>query len=180
MTRFISSLVALLTASGVACAQPMSTSSNPPRLLYATGLSAGNTATTSEETIQSYAMAASRLAVVGDRIVIRAGGVLAATTDNKTVRIKLGATTIVTITTASATNVRWASEVWVLKTGASAQSYVVVSTVTASGAGTTSGTATETDTNSLTIAVTSQNATNSAAGSITCQMLTVDFHPANS
>lgn len=149
------------------------------RILYVTGTSVGNGADTTEDTLQSFTMAAGQLANVGDVIRITAGGTFAGSTDSKQVKIKFAnaAMSIPTGSTVGAT--RWAANVAITKTGTNTQSFIVGAENISASPGTNSGTLTATDANALTIAVTGQNSTNSVAGSVTCQVLLIEYIPAH-
>lgn len=143
--------------------------------LYITGTSVGNGADTTEDQLQTYMLPAGQLANVGDMIHIIAGGVFAGSTDSKTVKVKFANAALSIPTGSTVGQTRWSSEVWIVKTGSNTQSFMAVGTNVSASAGTNNGTATATDTNALSVTVTGQNATNSVAGSVTCQFLTVQY-----
>jgi hypothetical protein len=151
----------------------------PARALYVTGASVGNGADLTADTLQSYNIPANTMANVGDMVRIHAAGVFISSTDNKTAIIKFGSATLATINTATAGVTRWAADITVVRTSASNQSWMVLSAVQGSsvGNGINAGTSTQTDTAIINILVTGQNATNSVANSVTCQILTVEFIP---
>lgn len=144
--------------------------------LFITGTSVGNGADLTEDTLQSFTIPANTLANVGDTIHIYAAGTLGATTDSKTPRIKVGGTNLVVATTAASTLTKWYASVIIMKTGTNTQTYMTTTSGnTAVLAGITNGTLTLTDSATIALLVTGQNTTNSVAGSVTCQMLVVNF-----
>ena len=147
--------------------------------LYVTGVVAGNAADTTEDIMQTYTVPALTLANVGDILEIVAGGAFGGTTDAKTARLRIGgiAGSIVCAPTGnSASQTRWAITAWVVKTGASTQSFTGLGAISAAATGgSLNGTATLTDTATIQIVVTGQNATNSVVNSVTCQYLHVRY-----
>ena len=144
--------------------------------LYATYTNVGNGADITLDTLQTFTMAAGQLKNVGDRIIIRAGGAFAASTDSKTVACRIGSSgAIFSSTVATAGQTSWRMEGEVCKTGANAQTYSGY--VMANNNAVTSNTATltQTDTGTLALSITGQNTTNPAASSITCRYFTVDY-----
>jgi hypothetical protein len=145
--------------------------------LYAVGISVGNGADLTQDTLQSFIVPAGILANVGDTLHIFASGTAGATTDAKTVTIKLNAPSLAAFNLNVAAATRWTSDIYITKTGPNTQSYGNMSATPGapSASQVTNGTLALTDTAALPLLVTGQNATNSVAGSITCQLLTVDF-----
>jgi hypothetical protein len=177
MISIIRFFVAILVVSGgTAYAQQVSPALlNAEVPLYVTGVSVGNGADTTEDQLQTYTLPAGQLANVGDIIHITAGGVFAGSTDSKTVKVKFAGAALSIPTGSTVGQTRWSSEVWIVKTGSNTQSFMAVGTNVSASAGTNNGTATATDTNALAVTVTGQNATNSVAGSVTCQYLAVQY-----
>ena len=143
--------------------------------LYTSGTVAGNGADTTEDTLYTFTLAAGQLAVVGDIIRIKVGGGLAATTDNKTLRVKLGGQIVGSLAATGAAQTAWYCEASIIKTGTNTQSYISSFILTAGNANPRSGTLTLTDTGTLVVAVTGQNNTTAAANSITAQAITVEY-----
>lgn len=168
-------LLAFLLLPMQVSAQSISAGSSGLTNLFNTSASVGNGADTTEDTLQTFVVPAGQLANVGDRLVIELGGTLGATTDNKTVRVKLnGGASIGTITVSAAAQVFWVSHIVVMKTGASTQSTIALAGASNIVAA-LNGLQTVTDTATITITVTGQNITNSVAGSIVCRYMTVDY-----
>jgi hypothetical protein len=144
--------------------------------LYSSYTNVGNGADITLDTLQTFTMAAGQLKNVGDRIVIRAAGAFAASTDSKTVACRIGSSgAIFSSTVATAGQTSWRMEGEVCKTGANAQTYSGY--VMANNNAVTSNTATltQTDTGTLALSITGQNTTNPVASSITCRYFTVDY-----
>lgn len=167
--------IALLIGMGSAHAQSVTASSGGFSRLYSNGTSVGNGADTTRDVMMSYTLAAGQLANAGDVIHIRAGGTLAASTDQKVVSLVVGGTVIAQDNSAATGGTTWSMDVTLIKTGSNAQSYISAMTVKSGIVAPTSGTLTLTDTGTIAIQVAGQNQTNSVAGSITVQVLTVDY-----
>jgi hypothetical protein len=173
----------ILTAIFCACfsvishAQQITAPPTSTGALYITGSAVGNGADLTQDTLQSYTLAAGKLQNVGDQILISAGGQFIGSTDNRTARILFGGTQVMGFTTTSASATRWGVQVLVTKTGSNTQSYMSFG---AGNAGTTadSNTLTKTDTSTIVVSATGQNTTNSVANSIVCQYFTVSYIPA--
>jgi hypothetical protein len=156
---------------------------NAPGLthLFSTGVSSGNTAAVNtEEALStcSYTMPANQLLNVGDMVRISAGGAFSADTNLKNARVRFNGITGRLLNNGqgnAAGQITWGADVWVVKTGPSAQSWSSNGTVPPSGGGgTVSGTMTITDTAPIQILVTGQNAVG-GAGTVTCQTMSVDY-----
>lgn len=146
--------------------------------LNLTTTSVGNGADTTEDTLQSFTIPANTLVNVGDTLRIIAGGVFAASTDNKTVRVKLGGTAISSPTGITAGSIRWGVEAWVVKTGSNTQSYLSTGATVSGTQGTDTFTLSLTDTSTIALTITGQNSTNSSANSVTCRFLIVELQKA--
>lgn len=167
--------LAFSTASLVASAQVMQSAPAGFQRLYSTGVSVGNGADLTEDTLQTYTLPAGALANVGDTVHIIAAGQYIGSTDTKTARVKFGGLTVPASGTVAG-QVRWWSDLLVTKTGASTQSVATMSGTSASGGVTVISQATAvTDTAAISIVVTGQNTTNSVSSSVTCQLLIVNF-----
>lgn len=171
----------LLTASSV-LAQPLP----PPaggaagafggsRHLYANGTSVGNGADTSIDTLMTFSLATGQLASVGDAIVMTAGGTLGATTDSRLIRMQFGGSVIASATATVAASTGWYCSAVITKTASNAQSYISSCVLTSSNANIRTGTLAVTDTAPIVVLVNGQNTTNPVAGSITSQIITVDY-----
>ena len=152
------------------------------RTLAASGNSVGNGADLNEDILKTYTLPAGTLSGNGDIIHITAGGTLGATTDSKTVRIRIGGiagSVLANPSGAVAGAVTWHSEAWVMRTGVGTQSFTSMGAVVGSGNTggilTSNGTLDETQTQD--ILVTGRNTTNSVAGSITCSWFHVEYKP---
>jgi hypothetical protein len=157
---------------------PVTVNNLPVRLgatLYTTTTSVGNGADTTDDILQTFVVPAGTLASVGDRLVIEAGGTLSASTDNKSMRVRLNAgISIAGCTVTAAAQASWALRCVVMKSGANTQSVVGICNANNVANG-TSGLQTVTDTAPITITITGQNATNPVAGSITCRFMSVEY-----
>jgi hypothetical protein len=159
---------------------------NAPGLthLFATGASSGNTAAVNtEEALAtcSYTMPANQLLNIGDMLHILAGGTMSPDTNSKTMRLRfngIAGTMVGSAIGSAAGHIRWATDTWIVKTGASAQSYSSNMTLPPSGNAGGSGTMAITDTAPIQILATGQNATG-GAGTVTCQTMSVDYVRAN-
>lgn len=145
--------------------------------LYETGVSVGNGADLTEDTLASFTIAAGQLANVGDRLHVIASGTLGATTDSKTIRLKIGTFTSAG-SAATAASTHWRIELDAMKIGSNTQTVATwFGTNVGNNSTPVSSLGTMTDTGTLALTVTGQNATSSVAGSITCRYLTVDYIP---
>ena len=143
--------------------------------LYVNGVSVGNGADITQDTLQSMTIAAGKLASVGDIISITTGGTYAASTDSKAIRVTVGGQIIASCSGAVAATLGWYVYGQLIKTGSNTQSYISSCTVTGTNGNTRTGTLTLTDTSAIAVLVTGQNSTNPVAGSITAQALVVDY-----
>jgi hypothetical protein len=136
----------------------------------------GNASDLTEDTMQTCTIPAGTLAATGNTLHIFASGKFIGSTDTKTARIKLGGQNVGIAQIAVTAAVAWSMDVWVVKTGASTQTYAASATI---GNGTSgapnSGTATVTDTGTITLLITGQNATNPVINSVTCQLVYVEI-----
>jgi hypothetical protein len=148
-----------------------------PQLLTVTGTSVGNGADTTEDTLQTYTIPASTLKSTGDRIHVVAGGLFAASTDTKSARLRWGGNLITSLQGTTAAMTSWSIDFWIVKTGASTQSFVCNgSMVGASGfPNVHAGTQTVTDTSTIAVAITGQNSTAATLNTITCQYFSVEY-----
>jgi hypothetical protein len=137
----------------------------------------GNGADTTEDTLQTFSVPANTLRNVGDRIRIVAGGTMAASTDSRIARIRLGALIYAQVTATIASTTTWRLECDVVKTANNAQMRTGVGLATSAGVTTINGADTLTDTGALSLTVTGQNTTNSVASSVVCNYLLAEALP---
>jgi hypothetical protein len=143
--------------------------------LYASYTNVGNGADITVDTLQTFTMAAGQLKNVGDRIIIRAGGTFAASTDNKIAQCRMGAAPLFSVTVSAAGQTSWRIEGEICKTGANAQASSGYAAATNNIMAASSGTQAQTDTGALVLSIVGQNTTNPVASSITCRYFTVDY-----
>jgi len=169
------------TTTGARATDPVHAPSSAPgvaRTLYINGTIAGNGADLTEDTLMTFDIPANTLVNIGDTIRIFASGNFGGTTDSKTARIKFGAANTSQPSAAIASAIKWSSDVYVVKTGTTTHTWASVGTVfNAATGGTSSGTTSVNDGVVTTISVTGQNATNSVASSVSCQLLLVQYIP---
>ena len=82
------------------------------------------TTATAEETLASYAMPANTLNRDGQALLIRAWGITAANGNNKTQKLYLGATALISTGALAANNKDWYLEALVVRSGAATQTSV--------------------------------------------------------
>ena len=177
MRRFIAALAGVLLAA-TASAQVVSQGPSGFQTLFTNGASSGNGADLTSDvltTCSTYSLPAGQLANVGDVIHITAGGTLAASTDLKTVAVRIGGTVVASGSSSATGGSQWVSDTWLMKTGPSTQTYGSDMLINNQGVGILSNTLALTDTGALTVTVTGQNATNSVAGSVTCRLAIVQY-----
>jgi hypothetical protein len=146
--------------------------------LFHTGVSVGNGADITEDTLQSFTMLAGQLQNVGDALHILAIGTAGATTDSKTAKIKFGATTVAQRVCNAAGLTLWNIDIWITKTGPTAQRVSGNANAQTGTWGIISTAQALADTSALVVSCTGQNATNPVAGSITCDTMIVDYYRA--
>lgn len=170
-------LAFLLAFATPAAAQVITPASTPYKVLYSTGVSVGNGADTTQDTLQTYTLPSGTMANVGDTIHIVVGGRVTASTDSKTATVQFGGQTVASTNVINSAVVsRWSMDVYIIKTGANAQSWFCIVTIQGSAnGGTSSGTITVTDTSPITISSTGQNTTTATANSITSQGMIVEY-----
>lgn len=131
-----------------------------------------------ETTLWSQALPANLLNANGERLEIVAWGVMAADTDAKTLRVKLGATTLLTGSLGGATvHVGWILRGSIMRESSAVQRYSFNAQIQgSSGPGAFAiGAAAEDLTSSLTLAVTGQGA---QTNDIDLRALSLNWHPA--
>ena len=150
-----------------------------PVLLLADGVSTpcACASTTVPDTMKIFTLPAGQLANVGDMIHVIAGGTLAANTNTKAARPKIGGVLLSVPTGATAAQIYWDVDIWLLKTGPNVQTWWEHAGVTNAYNGNGSGTLTLTDTAPIAIAIDALNSTAVGAGSVTTQMLVVQYWP---
>lgn len=135
----------------------------------------GTTAVTTEETLLSFSLPAFSMGVNGQGVRIKAWGTTAANGNNKTVRLKFGATNVMTTGPVASNNETWHFEAEVFRTGGATQD--AVSFVSFFNGVITQAQITnpaETLTGAVTIAVSGQNGT-AAANDIVAEGFTVEY-----
>lgn len=170
-------LVALLLAIAPASAQVVTTPLVRPVLLFQSTAVVGNGADTTEDTLYTVTIPAGTLANVGDVLHVIARGTAAATTDSKSTRLKFGGTNINSFTQNAVGNVAWYFEVWILKTGANAQSITAFTIPATNNVTSGIGTSAITDTGAITMLLTGQNSTAATANSIQTSSMFVYYLP---
>lgn len=135
----------------------------------------GTTAVTTEETLHSYSLPANSLTQDGRGVRIKAWGTTAANANNKTVKLKFGATAVLDTGAVASNNETWHFVAEVFRTGAATQDAVsfvshyngtVIQAQITNPAETLSG--------AVTIAVTGQNGT-ASANDIVAEGFTVEY-----
>ena len=123
------------------------------------------TATTSEETIQSYTLPADALKRNGQSLRIRAWGTTAATANDKTIKLTFGSTTLISTGALAANAKDWYLEAIVVRTGAATQEAIANGQANAAIVATDRTAPTETLADAITLAVKATDAT-AAAGTL--------------
>jgi hypothetical protein len=175
--RRLFALLAVLAALTLPAASQTPTGAAEWQRLYFTGtlVNCACASTSTAENLATYTLPAGILANAGDTIHIVAGGVFAASTDTKSVTVKIGSQTPITVAGATAGANRWYSEVWLTKSAANVQTFASVGAQVVNTSGTNAGTTSQNDTAAIVLAITALNATATTAGSISLQYLAVDF-----
>lgn len=187
-------LFAFLLLPGMALAQQPPYGPGAPPVKYKnfggnTAGASGNGADTTEDLLTNcaFAMPIGVLPNVGDVFQVTLGGKFTSSTDNKTVRVRLGTTIagVPIVWTGAATAVNqtgWVVVMRWMKTSLNNQNVAALSSIGAnanafSGTSFNTGTLQETLLNNF--VVTGQNATNPVANSITCQYMQTEYFGAN-
>lgn len=133
------------------------------------------TAVTSEENLITYTLPANALDATGRGLRIKAAGSTAANTNVKTIRLYFGSTVVMSNNVTTTPNAAgWEFECEIFRTSATTEKAIARGTVGSAQQTTTYTGVGETLTGALTIKVTGQNGTASAAD-ITAQLLTVCY-----
>jgi len=167
---------ALLCLPFVASAQTVMLSSSRPVLLFQSIAVVGNGADTTEDTLYTIAIP-NQLANVGDVIHVVARGTLAASTDTKSVRLKLVGQTACSFNSTLVGQTTWLLEAWVMKTGSSTQSNICLSTNAANNVVNAQTATVAADGATLAVSLTGQNTTTSTLNSIQAQQMMVWYIP---
>jgi hypothetical protein len=170
-------LALLLLVPLLARAQTVTSTVTRPVLLFQSVALVGNGADTTEDTLYTAPIAASQLANVGDTFHVVARGLTAASTDVKSIRVKLGASNVCTFNSSAVGNTTYMIELWIVKTGANAQSTVCFSTNATNAVANALTVTAVTDTAASSISVTGQNNTTSTLNSIQAQLIMVWYLP---
>lgn len=137
----------------------------PEGILSVNTTSTGNGADTTEDILMSYSLPAKTLSATGKGLKIRAWGICAANTENKTMKLYFGSEVIATATAAT-NNKNWFLELEVFKTGASAQVVFGQGQVDTTNVTPYVTTGAETDTAAITIKITGTSGTATASNII--------------
>jgi hypothetical protein len=147
--------------------------------LYLATTSVGNVGVIAQEdTLQAYTLPANTISAPGDQIIIEAAGTLAGNTDNKVLRVKVGAINLTPLTATAAGATSWWYRAVLTRTTTNNFRSVITYMMTNQSVGPITGAPTTNETVDSLIVVTGQNNTSAAAGSITCSYLSVTFIPA--
>jgi hypothetical protein len=146
-------------------------------LIFSNATLTGNGADTTEDALAGYT-GTIQLVNVGDVVHVTARGVAAATTDTKSIRVKIAATTACSVANTTAANITWYLDCWILKTGANTQSGMFLSNNVGNNSINGINVPNVTDTSPITISMTAQNATAATANSIQVQAAFAQYFPA--
>lgn len=132
----------------------------------------GTDADTLEKTFTTFTVPADTVFANGQKIRVNVFGTAAANANTKTVRIKLGATTLASISVGQGSSTAWHIECWIVRTGSAAQK----ATAPWNSGNSTSAyvSATENWATALALAVTGQNGT-AAANDIVHEGTVIDW-----
>ena len=145
---------------------------------YQDATGTGNGADTTEDTLKSFTVPAATLLSAGDRLHVTAGGTLAASTDTKIIRLKLGSSgSVCGVQSTTVGQTSWAMICDIIKTDVNKQTISGLTQNTNASAG-TNNTLTQTDTGTLALVITGQNSTSSVANSLVIKNMIVDYIPA--
>src|SRR3989304_6889813 len=142
-------------------------------MVHVNNAAAGTTAVTSEEDLMSFTLPANTLDVDGKGVRIKAWGTTGANGNTKTIRMKFGATTILTEGPTAHNNKVWILEGTAYRTGASAQDAHGLRTVSGVAPEGQITTPAENTAANIVIKVTGQNGT-AAANDIVCEGLMIE------
>jgi hypothetical protein len=156
-----------LAVTGTIAARGTTTALNVNTTPVSTG------ADTTEDTLFTYTIPANTLSAVGDTIHVMAKGICLASTDSKQTRLRLNGVIVASLINNLAAQTTWIMEVWITKTGASAQSVTSLIVSATNNVVSANAQQTITDTAVITLTVTGQNTTAATAASITAQHLLV-------
>jgi hypothetical protein len=131
-----------------------------------------------EDDLMTYSVPANALATNGDRIEFEMAGTFAANGNNKRVRIKYGATTLLDTTALAFNNADWSAKGQIIRTGAATQKAFCVFRSGSALLNSTSDytTPAETLSGAVTLKATGEATSNN---DITEEMFTVEWHPVN-
>jgi hypothetical protein len=170
---------ATIAASNLAAPMPTAAQLKDDKMqIYVDMTSTPNTAITTEEILKTAPILANQFQNVGDTLEIEAWGIMAATTDNKTVRLRwggIGGASLVSPNTALTTGIRWRILGTIVKSAANVQQTSGQGTISTTNYAVSSGAGGQADAAATTLVVTSQNATTAAAASITCDGFRVSY-----
>jgi hypothetical protein len=178
MSRLLSAAALFVTlAIGSAPAQTVVQGGGKSFTIFGSATLQGNGADTTEDALAAYTGTVS-LVNVGDVIHFSGRGVAAASTDVKTIRVKLGSNTTCSATNSAAGNVTWFMDCWIMKTGAGTQSFWFFNNNATNNVVSSFNTTSTADTAPITLSLTAQNATTATANSIQIQSGVAQYFPA--
>lgn len=141
---------------------------NVPKTLIASGLTpTGNGADTTDDTLQSLTIPANYFTAPGQTIRITATGTTAANGNNKQIKIKSGATTLMTSGTLTTNNGSWRMQLDIQNLASNSQN-VSGQGISGTTVWTTSAAQTLTTTAAITINITGASGTTGAANDVVC------------
>jgi endonuclease YncB( thermonuclease family) len=178
MSRLLLTAALIVTlAVGPATAQTVVQGGGKSSTIFGSATLQGNGADTTEDALAAYTGTVS-LVNVGDVIHFSGRGVAAASTDTKTIRVKLGGISTCSANNAAAGNTTWFMDCWIMKTGASTQSYWYFNNNATNNIINNFNVTSVADTAPITLNLTAQNATTATANSIQIQTGVAQYFPA--
>ena len=135
---------------------------------------------TGEDNLSSYAVPSAALNANGDSIRFSAAGSIAGGATTKTLKVKFGGTTILTISQVAGTAGSWTVDGWVIRTGAATQKCYAAFHTSSTGTAVASAsytTAAETLANSITLQFTGESS--ATTDDVVQEALTVEWVPGN-
>lgn len=171
------SSICFLLLTETAFGQVIGNSPAPAKLVLYSATTQGNGADTTEDTLAGYSGTV-QFANVGDSIHFVARGVSAGSTDVKTIRLKLGASTACSNTNSTAGQTVWYLECWVTKSGTNAQSTAFWSNNATNNTLQNVNATAVNDGSPITVSVTAQDATTATANAIQITMGLATYIPA--
>jgi hypothetical protein len=143
-------------------------------LVFATAVSTGNGADTTDDTLATFSLPANSLNANNKVMRIRAWGVTAANGNNKTIKLFFGATNLSSGVVTS-NNKSWSISMDVIRSGTSTQATYASCQVDTSVVAPAYQAATETDTAAIVIKATGASGTTGAANDVVLKGMTIEF-----